>query len=526
MKKKGFIDPQGRVWRTNKDKINELVELMNKESLYPMQSTDELLYVFDAVLDPEEINFMLEMGGGNHTLKSIRDKIDLPEKEIKNLIDSLVHKGPIVIIKDKSGNNNYHLMSIFVGWFELYLMRGKKNKDTKLFAQRLETFINFPSKLDPEMVNELMKDAKPFFNVLAAGKLQPKTIQVDQEIEPGENIVFPTKRVLSIFEQLDEDEIITVGNCFCRFQKQLVKDNCRVDFSLEACISIGPAAQYLRDQGIAKQISKADAISRIKRFQEMGAIHQTTPTIPIKDFQLKYPYDRFCNCCWDCCTLIGAYNRGQMPYLLKRFHKVVLPDPGVCTGCEECISYCPTSAISINTSGKAEVKDEFCIGCGHCYYHCNTGAFELIEDERTLFLPILEKSQVRIKSALIEEDKAEAISIDENTVSDKNEVLEALNKFRQRFLSEENVETFKNWTKTFQFHFKDIDEHWYFEVKEGIPSELKEGKADNPDIIEEMSGTTYIKLVRGMIDFMKAKKQKLIKVNAALKDLIKLGKLV
>ncbi|MFW9821195.1 MAG: 4Fe-4S binding protein, partial [Candidatus Thorarchaeota archaeon] len=345
MKQKERLDPQGRVWGTNKDKINELVELMNKESLYPMQSTDELLHVFDAVLSPEEIDFMLQMGGGNHTLESLQQKIDLPEKEIKNLINSLVHKGPIVIIKDKSGYNNYHLMSIFVGWFELYLMRGKKNKDTKLFAERVETFIDSPSKLGPEMINELMRDAEPFFNVLTTGDLQSKTIQVDHEIDPGENVVFSTKRVLSIFEQLDEDEIITIGNCFCRFQKHLLKDKCRVDLPLETCISIGPAAEYLRDQKMAKQISKADAISRIKRFQEMGAIHQTTPIIPIKDFQPKYPYDRFCNCCWDCCTLLGAYNRGQMPYLLKRFHKVIIPDPKVCTGCEECISYCPTSAI-------------------------------------------------------------------------------------------------------------------------------------------------------------------------------------
>ena len=183
MNQKEQIDSQGRTWATDRNKINELVALMNNESLYPMQGTDDLLHVFDAVLNPEEIDFMLQMGGGNHTLKSLQEKIDLPEKEIKKLVDSLVHKGPIAIIKDKSGNENYHLMSIFPGWFELYLMRGKKSKDTKLFAERLETFLDSPSKMgDPEMINELMRDAEPFFNVLATGKLQTTTIQVDQEI--------------------------------------------------------------------------------------------------------------------------------------------------------------------------------------------------------------------------------------------------------------------------------------------------------------------------------------------------------
>ena len=46
MNKKEQIDSQGRSWLTEKNQINELVELMNEGSLYPMQSSDELLHVF------------------------------------------------------------------------------------------------------------------------------------------------------------------------------------------------------------------------------------------------------------------------------------------------------------------------------------------------------------------------------------------------------------------------------------------------------------------------------------------------
>jgi Pyruvate/2-oxoacid:ferredoxin oxidoreductase delta subunit len=376
------------------------------------------------------------------------------------------------------------------------------------------------------MINEMMRDVPPFMNVLSTGEPQTTTILVNQVIEPGENIVFPTKRVLSIFEQLDENETITIGTCFCRFQKQLIDDHCRTELPLETCISIGPAAEHLKKQGMAQQINKADAISRIKKFQENGAIHQTTPTIPVKDFQAKYPYDRFCNCCWDCCTLIGAYNRGQMPYMLKRYHKAVIPDPEACTGCEECISYCPTSAISMNSSGKAEIKDEFCIGCGHCYYQCSPGAFELIEDERNVFLPMQDKSQARIKSEFLEEDSSEDQAIDEIVISDRNEVLETLNKYRQKYEAEENIKTFKKWNKTLQYYFTDLDEYWSFELKEGVPSALKEGRVENPDIFYSMPGTVYIGLFRGEVDFMKAMRKGIIKVDAPLKDLIELGKIV
>lgn len=399
MNQKEPLEPQERIWRTDKNLINRLVKKMNRGSLYPMQATDDLLYVFDAVITPEQINFMIQMGGGNHDVKSLVEKIDLPEEEIKRLLDSLVSKGPIAIIKDDAGNDCYHLMSIFPGWFEFYLMRGENNEETREFAERLESFIGAAAKMGiSDMMNELMKNVEPFMNVLATSDLQVKTIEIDQEIEPSENIIFSTRRVLNIFEQLDENETITIGKCFCRFQKQLIGDVCRTEIPLDTCISIGPAAEHLMKQGIAKQINKEDAISRIKSFQEKGAIHQSTPTIPIKDFQAKYPYDRFCNCCWDCCTLIGAYNRAQMPYMLNAYHKAVIPDPELCTSCEECIPYCPTGAIIINSSGKAEINDELCIGCGQCYTHCPAGVFELVADERKIFLPMLKTSQARIKS--------------------------------------------------------------------------------------------------------------------------------
>jgi NAD-dependent dihydropyrimidine dehydrogenase PreA subunit len=180
----------------------------------------------------------------------------------------------------------------------------------------------------------------------------------------------------------------------------------------------------------------------------------------------------------------------------------------------------------MNSSGKAEIKDEFCIGCGHCYYQCSPGAFELIEDERNIFLPMQDKSQARIKSEVLEEDTSDDLVVDKTAVSNRNEVLETLNNFRQKFEAEENIKTFKDWTKTLQYYFTDLDEYWYFELKEGVPSELKEGRVDKPDIYYEWSGTVYMGVFRGEVDFIKAMNKGIIKVEAPIKDLIKMGKIV
>ena len=524
--KKLTVDSRGRTWRTDKDKIEELADLMNNQSIHPLQTSDELFHIFDAVLDTEQIKFMLKMGGGKHTLESLIERIDLPETKIRSIIDDLVYKGPIAIIKDEKGNDVYSVMSIFPGWFELYLMRGEKTEESKLFAERVEELFEAAYRFGNEdVINQLMRDVGPHIKVLSTKQPKKKTVQVRQEVEPYENVVFSTKSIISIFEELADDETITIGNCFCRFEKHLIGDPCRTGLPLETCISIGPAAEHLLKQGIAKKITKEEAITKIKGFQEKGAIHQTTRTIPIKDFQAKYQFDIFCNCCWDCCGIVGNYNRGYLPYILKSYHRAIIPDAEVCTGCGACLEYCPVRAINIGSSGKAEIDDNLCIGCGHCFNNCSFDAIKLIEDEREVFLPMLDKSKARIKPKDYEES-SEELTIDETVISDKSEVLEVLNGVREKMTSDENIKVFRKWNKTFLYHFTDLDEYWNFSVKDGQPGSLKQGKVDSPDISYELSGSVFIGLMTGEIDGFQAFRKKLVKVEAPVRDLIKLQKLI
>ena len=52
----------------------------------------------------------------------------------------------------------------------------------------------------------------------------------------------------------------------------------------------------------------------------------------------------------------------------KFIHSVQL-DEEACTGCINCIKYCPTQAIRVH-NGKASITPEFCIDCGRCLRYC------------------------------------------------------------------------------------------------------------------------------------------------------------
>jgi len=521
-----IVDSKGKIWRTHKDKIEKLADLMNEQSIHPIQLSDEIYHIFDAALSPEEIDFMLKMGGGNHTLSSLKTRIDLPEKDIQRIIDALAYKGPIAIIKDENDNDVYHIMTIFPGWFELYLMRGEKNEETVLFAERMEELFESAYRLgNEEIINQSMRDVGAHIKVLSVAPPATATIEVAQELPKNENRIFATKSVLEIFKQIDEDETIAVGHCFCRFEKELIGDHCRSDMPMETCISIGPGAEHVLKQGIARKITKTEAITMIKGFQDKGCIHQATRIIPLKDFKAKYPIDIFCNCCWDCCGIIGNYNRGYLPYILKSFHRATIPDIDKCTGCSECVKFCPVGAIKLNDNNLAEINDQVCIGCGQCYHHCEYDVIELIEDERELFLPILDSNQARIKPKDYDENEEETI-IDESKPSDRTQVLAVLDETRQKFTREDNLKTFNKWNKKAQYYFTDLDEYYHFIIVDGVPGPIKEGKVDNPDISYTLSGTVFIGMMHGEIDAFKAFRKKWVKISASVKDMIKLQKLI
>jgi ferredoxin len=170
-------------------------------------------------------------------------------------------------------------------------------------------------------------------------------------------------------------------------------NQCRFDFPTETCITMGYFAKYMVDYGVGRYITKDEALKIIETLRQKGAIHQ----IFHEEEDLSNSEFAFCNCCWDCCGVLGSYNRGMMPLNFKTFYLAQIADESLCDGCGTCENYCPFQAITVN-NGKSQIDVNKCIGCGQCEFQCPNGVITLIAQEREVMLPLQKRSEVRIQA--------------------------------------------------------------------------------------------------------------------------------
>jgi putative sterol carrier protein len=110
-------------------------------------------------------------------------------------------------------------------------------------------------------------------------------------------------------------------------------------------------------------------------------------------------------------------------------------------------------------------------------------------------------------------------------MADRETVMETLKIQRGKFSNEKVASSFKGWNRTMQYLFPDIALSVVVPVFDGIPGDIAEGKAENPQVIYEMSSDTFLSIHRKEITGMQAFMKKLVKVKASMPDLLKLQKL-
>ncbi|MBY8994619.1 MAG: 4Fe-4S binding protein, partial [Candidatus Heimdallarchaeota archaeon] len=179
---------------------------------------------------------------------------------------------------------------------------------------------------------------------------------------------------------IETAECITVGTCYCRHKMEHKGKAC--DQPQDVCLTFNGAAKSLSKHGIAKEISKEEAMKILNRVVELGLVQ-------IGD-NVRNEVAWICNCCGCCCEAILAYKRlGYNPGIYSNFKPEMITEN--CNGCGVCVKKCPIDAIEvlIEESGKkySVVDYSRCFGCGVCTRSCKREAIQMIRREDLMHTP-------------------------------------------------------------------------------------------------------------------------------------------
>jgi ferredoxin len=381
--------------------LKALAIQMNNQNSHSLPVTRSLLDCFDVVITPQENEFLLKIGTDPLSYRDVSKLSELSEDAFRPFLKTLCEKGLIWTRYTKDGDELYELAPILLGWFEVFLSGGEDTPQKREFAHRVDDLFKSWGNFNVFPFRNLWnyhtkKKSISHKRVVIPQKETKKTetIQVDvqQPIIIRDTNIYPTQSVYELIEKYGDKNQIAVVHCFCRQWRKFKDEPCRFKHNEESCIVLGSITKYVVNYGIARYISKEEALNIITDVQKKGAIHQ----VYHEREDLDLPEVAICNCCWDCCGIIGSYNRGLLPFRARSYYVAKIANESECSGCGTCIKYCPVRAVSV-VDKKARIDETKCIGCGQCELQCPEGVITLIYKEREVALPLVKKSKARIK---------------------------------------------------------------------------------------------------------------------------------
>ena len=198
-------------------------------------------------------------------------------------------------------------------------------------------------------------------------------VVINQEIDPGENVVVPSAVVTYFIKEARH--IFLMDKCICRDAA-----GCQEYDHHIGCIFLGDAVLDINPH-LGSLVDQETALAHVKRAREAGLVHLIGRDKIDAVWMGVKPSEKLmtiCNCC-PCCCLFRF-----LPNLAPKLQKKIERMPGVhvevtrdCTGCGLCTQdVCFIDAIYIE-GGQAVISEE-CRGCGNCVQVCPQGAIQIV----------------------------------------------------------------------------------------------------------------------------------------------------
>jgi Na+-translocating ferredoxin:NAD+ oxidoreductase RNF subunit RnfB len=279
------------------------------------------------------------------------------------VLERMAEKGLVMDFEFK-GEVQYILSPTLFGFFEFAFMRVRDDIPQKELARYMVEYAHD----NPDLARSVL-----------AGKVQPgRTLVHETAIDPED--------ATRILDHERADQIVREANawavslCYCRHVMKHEGRACAQP--MEVCTTLNAAAEFLVRRGLARKISREEALDIFAATREAGLVH-------IGDNVKRRPA-YVCHCCGCCCAMLMAINRFKMFDAVVTSPFLAGMNADKCTGCGLCAKKCPVGAIEMQGEEgetKAAVLGEVCLGCGVCKPACTTGALRMEPKRERVLVP-------------------------------------------------------------------------------------------------------------------------------------------
>ncbi|MHA2287318.1 MAG: ATP-binding protein [Promethearchaeota archaeon] len=333
----------------------ELQKHLNKMPVgFPPTDSGIEIKLLKHLFTPEQVEIALQLKFIGEPVKSIfrrlKKKDFISSKEdLENRLDDMYFKGLIYRVTKKNINTNFYASAPFViGMYEFQL-----NSLTAEFYKDSEKYLN-----EVYVREEYNKSGIP----------QLRVVPLNHTVE-NENLVYNYDDIEQIIENIGEP--IAVMDCICRKGTDLIGHPCEKTNLRETCLTFRRGAVSFIEKGLAREITKEEALKLVADAKKDGLILQ--PGNSVSPMSM-------CICCGCCCGVLVAQK--ELPGLSRFFatNFYAEADPDLCEGCGICEERCNLGAARV-VNNIAQVDREKCIGCGVCVPNCSSGAMKLLKKE-------------------------------------------------------------------------------------------------------------------------------------------------
>ncbi|MDM7915875.1 MAG: 4Fe-4S dicluster-binding protein [Candidatus Eisenbacteria bacterium] len=313
---------------------------------FPRMPSGVEIRILEKVFTAEEAELTGHMTRRYEAAADIARRAGVPVARASELLQGLLPRG-LVRKRVEGGQEQYRLGPFIVGWYEAAVLGPMRND--------LE-FANLFRQYMAEGGGDRILSPRPGVMgvVPARGSLKPELLQPYDDIDA----------------HFARHERFGLIDCVCRLESNLFGGTCTKP--VKRCGFVGlppqtPLSEYVLD--------REQALALFQQLEDEGHVHTG-----FYGFIMGAETPQFvgcCNCCGDCCGILGPMNRSEMAEGPQRSNYRAVLHREDCIDCGTCVDRCQVHAISQDDGGVTVIRRERCIGCGLCVTTCDVEAIEL-----------------------------------------------------------------------------------------------------------------------------------------------------